>query len=165
MQGLARSWCQCVRMLIAGIGIGLTNSPTNTTTGAVSPDRAGMASGIDISARLITLAINIAVLGLLLTQGIVSYLSSALGTTLSLGAVRALAERIATGNLHDLAQGTPELATLGPSGAIVRDALVNGFGWVMLYCGIGVLALSVIGFVIFGPERVAPQETEFAPAE
>jgi hypothetical protein len=152
--------------LIAGIGIGLTNSPTtNTTTGAVSPDRAGMASGIDISARLITLAINIAVLGLLLTQGIVSYLSNEFGTALSPSAVRALAERIATGNLHDLAQGTPELTSLDPSGAIVHAALVNGFSWVMLYCGIGVLALSVIGFVIFGPKRVAPQETEFAPAE
>ncbi len=152
--------------LIAGIGIGLTNSPTtNTTTGAVSPDRAGMASGIDISARLITLAINIAVLGLLLTQGIVSYLGNAFGAALSPGAVRALAERIATGNLHDLAQGMPELGTLDPSGAIVHAALVNGFGWVMLYCGIGVIALSVIGFVIFGPKCVAPQKRGLAAAE
>lgn len=152
--------------LIAGIGIGLTNSPTtNTTTGAVSPDRAGMASGIDISARLITLAVNIAVLGLLLTQGIVSHLRATLGAALEPDELRALAERVATGNLEGLAQGTPKLAALDPSGAIVHAALVNGFGWVMLYCGIGVLALSVIGFVIFGPKRVAPQETGLAAAE
>ena len=43
--------------LIAGIGLGMTNTPvTNTTTGAVSSDRAGMASGIDMSARMISLA-------------------------------------------------------------------------------------------------------------
>jgi hypothetical protein len=45
--------------LLAGIGLGLTNTPvTNTTTGSVPANRAGMASGIDMSARLITLAIN-----------------------------------------------------------------------------------------------------------
>ncbi|MET3581053.1 EmrB/QacA subfamily drug resistance transporter [Mesorhizobium robiniae] len=145
--------------LIAGIGIGLTNSPTtNTTTGSVSPDRAGMASGIDISARLITLAINIAVLGLLLTQGIVSYLRDALGTALDPTELRALAEKIAAGNLDGLSQHSPKLATLDPSGAIVHAALVNGFGWVMLYSGIGVLALAVISFIIFGPKNVALQE-------
>lgn len=145
--------------LIAGIGIGLTNSPTtNTTTGSVSPDRAGMASGIDISARLITLAINIAVLGLLLTQGIASYLKTALGTALDPDELRALAEKIATGNLDGLSQYSPRLATLDPSGALAHAALVNGFGWVMLYSGIGVLALAVISFVVFGPRNVAPQE-------
>ena len=145
--------------LIAGIGIGLTNSPTtNTTTGSVSADRAGMASGIDISARLITLAINIAVLGLLLTQGIVSYLRGAFGGALDPNELRALAERIAAGNLGDLSQTSPELAILDPSGAVVHAALVNGFGWVMLYCGIGVLALAVISFIIFGAKTVAPKE-------
>ena len=110
--------------LIAGIGIGLTNSPTtNTTTGSVSPDRAGMASGIDISARLITLAINIAVLGLLLTQGIVSYLRNAFGTAFDPSELRALAEKIATGNLDSLAQDSPRLATLDPSGAIAHAAI------------------------------------------
>ncbi|WP_421915819.1 MFS transporter [Mesorhizobium sp.] len=148
--------------LIAGVGIGLTNSPTtNTTTGSVSADRAGMASGIDISARLITLAINIAVLGLLLTQGIVSYLRTALGTALDANELRALAERIAAGNLDGLSQASPKLATLDPSGAVVHAALVNGFGWVMLYCGVGVLALAAISFMIFGVRgRVTPA---FAP--
>lgn len=145
--------------LIAGIGIGLTNSPTtNTTTGSVSPDRAGMASGIDISARLITLAINIAVLGLLLTQGIVSHLRGAFGVALGPRELGALAEKIAAGNLDGLSRHTPELTTLDPSGAIAHAALVNGFGWVMLYCGIGVLALAVISFIIFGADTRAPKE-------
>ncbi|QPC90357.1 MFS transporter [Mesorhizobium sp. INR15] len=146
--------------LIAGIGIGLTNSPTtNTTTGSVSPDRAGMASGIDISARLITLAINIAVLGLLLTQGIVSHLRNTFGEALDPRELRSLAEKIAGGNLDGLTQFSPKLSTLDPSGAIVHAALVNGFSWVMLYSGIGVLALSAIGFLIFGPKRAASEET------
>lgn len=40
--------------LVAGIGLGLTTTPaTNMTTGSVPASRAGMASGIDTSARLI----------------------------------------------------------------------------------------------------------------
>lgn len=63
--------------LIAGVGLGLTNTPvSNTTTGSVPANRAGMASGIDMSARLITLAINIAVMGWLLEQSERSYLQT-----------------------------------------------------------------------------------------
>jgi hypothetical protein len=65
--------------LLAGIGLGLTNTTvTNTTTGSVPSTRAGMASGIDMSARLITLAINIALMGFILVEGVLSYLESAL---------------------------------------------------------------------------------------
>jgi EmrB/QacA subfamily drug resistance transporter len=58
--------------VMAGAGLGLINTPvTNTTTGSVPSARAGMASGIDMSARLITLAINIALMGtILVTYGI-----------------------------------------------------------------------------------------------
>ncbi len=65
--------------VIAGVGLALTNSPTtNTTTGSVSADRAGMASGIDLSARLITLALNIALMGLVLLLGISDQLAELL---------------------------------------------------------------------------------------
>jgi EmrB/QacA subfamily drug resistance transporter len=140
--------------LIAGIGIGLTNSPTsNTTTASVSPDRAGMASGIDISARLITLAINIAVFGLILVDGIHAYLKGALGTALDADALRGLSEGIAGGDLSSLAQSSPALATLDPDMAIVRAALAQGFGWMMLYGGLGALVLAGLSFAIFKPGK------------
>src|SRR5262249_33947894 len=83
--------------LIAGIGLGLTNTPvTNTTTGAVSSDRAGMASGIDISARMVSLAINIAAMGFILSNGVLAHLESAL-PNLGGAQLRHLAERIAAG--------------------------------------------------------------------
>ncbi|MGW6276946.1 MFS transporter [Kribbella sp. NPDC055071] len=54
-------------LLLSGIGLGLTSTPvTNTTTASVPSNRSGMASGIDMSARLVTLAINISVMGILL---------------------------------------------------------------------------------------------------
>jgi MFS family permease len=56
-------------LLLAGTGLGIANTPvTNTTTASVPPARAGMASGIDMTARMTSLAVNISVMGLLLSR-------------------------------------------------------------------------------------------------
>ena len=139
--------------LLAGIGLGLTNTPvTNTTTGSVTSNRAGMASGIDMSARLITLAINIALMGFILLEGIFSSLRSAMPPSLDGTQLRALAERVAAGNFAS-AQGAAELSQRDPSGAIVHAALMQGFANVMLYGGLGVWVLAAISFVIFGTRK------------
>jgi MFS family permease len=66
------SWLTIVPgALLAAVSLGLANTlVTNTTTGSVPAARAGMASGIDMSARMVTLAINIAVMGMLLSLGV-----------------------------------------------------------------------------------------------
>jgi hypothetical protein len=142
--------------LLAGMGLGLTNTPvTATTTGAVTSNRAGMASGIDISARLITLAINIAIMGLILVEGIRLSLPDAFSGVLDGAQLQALAAATAAGNLAALPQAFPALAMLDPAGTAVHDALVQGFGWVMLYGGVGAWILAAISFTIFGPARAA----------
>lgn len=131
--------------LLAGIGLGFTNTPvTNTTTGAVSSDRAGMASGIDMSARMISLAINIAVMGFILFSGVLSHLKSTLPTSTDAGDLRLLAERISAGNIASL----PDI----PAGT-VHDALVAGFGGVMLYGAIGVWLLAAASFLVFAHRK------------
>ena len=137
--------------LLSGIGLGLTNTPvTNTATAAVSADRAGMASGIDMSARLITLAINIAVMGFILLEGVQSYLKRALPAFADEKQVQSLAEQVAAGDMRLLDHG-PALATIDPHGAIVHAALVHGFGLVMLYGGLGVWTLALLSVLTFGP--------------
>jgi EmrB/QacA subfamily drug resistance transporter len=109
--------------LVAGIGLGITNTPvTNTTTGAVSSDRAGMASGIDMSARMVSLAVNIALMGFILASGVLAHLKGAL-PNLDAVQLRLLAERIAAGNTASVP---------GLTDSIAREALGSGFGWVML---------------------------------
>ncbi|WP_246278914.1 hypothetical protein [Paraburkholderia ultramafica] len=49
-----------------------------------------------------------------------------------------LAEKIAAGDVEAIRAGIPALARIDPSGSIVHAALMQGFGWVMLYGGIGV---------------------------
>ena len=129
--------------VIAGIGLALTNSPTtNTTTGSVSNDRAGMASGIDFSARLITLALNIALMGLVLLLGISHNLAHVLPDSTTLEWTR-LSQHIAAGKLD-------------APGLTVQDAqtaLRSGAGWAMLFAGLGACGLAMLSRHFFRRER------------
>jgi EmrB/QacA subfamily drug resistance transporter len=92
--------------ILAGIGLGLTNTPvTNTTTGAVSPARSGMASGIDMSARMISLAINIPIMGFILVEGVRASLRANLSPGADVHELQSLAEKIAAGTAGASAQG------------------------------------------------------------
>ena len=128
--------CSCV---IAGIGLALTNSPTtNTTTGAVSADRAGMASGIDLSARLITLALNIALMGLVLLLGISHQLASLLPEATALD-WPAISQHIAAGKLD----------VPGLTAKDAQAALRHGAGWAMFFAGIGAGGLALLSRYFF----------------
>ena len=126
--------------LLAGIGLGITNTPvTNTTTGSVSRDRAGMASGIDMSARMVSLAVNIALMGVILTSSVLSHLKQSL-PTLSVTELHLLAERVAAGS---------DVLIQGLSRDAAYDALRNGFGWLMIYGAVGVWIMAAISAFIF----------------
>jgi EmrB/QacA subfamily drug resistance transporter len=134
--------------LLAGAGLGLTNTPvTNTTTSSIPESRAGMASGIDMSARLITLAINIALMGFILVVGIHSYLTTALSDSIEAAQLYALSENIASGNT------TTVPSSIQP---LLRPALTHGFEWVMMYAGIGVWTLSALSLAVFGTREPRP---------
>lgn len=142
--------------LIAGIGLGLTNTPvTNTTTGSVPSERAGMASGIDISARMISLAINIALMGFILVEGILSSLRSQLPGSPDDGQLRLLAESISAGNAVGGVQ-TGQWATISVD--VANAALANGFGWVMLYGGIAAWVLVVASYWVFRSGKVVQSQ-------
>ncbi|WP_225874602.1 MFS transporter [Pedobacter hiemivivus] len=146
------TWTMMPGMLLSGIGLGLSNTTvTNTTTGAVSPDRAGMASGIDMSARLITLAINIALMGFLLSKGVFMHLKVAFAGTFDNLQLHSAAEKIAVGNFAGLLEKIPGIITLDPSGEVTHDALAGGFQLLTLFSGIGVVFLALVSFFIFKP--------------
>lgn len=138
--------------LIAGTGLGLTNTPvTNTTTSSVPSTRVGMASGIDMSARLISLALNIAVMGVVLVNGIQIYLNRVVPGSDLPAPLHSLAEKVAAGDPVSLDQFVPDQSLA--SGNIVHDSLTHGFGSVMLYGGIGVWILAAASFIAFRTRR------------
>ncbi|QRY79472.1 MFS transporter [Pseudomonas sp. PDNC002] len=132
--------------VLAGVGLGMTNTTvTNTSTAAVPAARAGMASGIDMSARMISLAINIAVMGLILLWGVAAGLHGVDGSE-----QLQVAARIAAGQL-----GHADPAT-------ARAALVQGFGWVLGYGGISAWLFAAGSFAAFGARRAARPTLEVA---
>jgi EmrB/QacA subfamily drug resistance transporter len=135
-------------MLLAGIGLGLTNTPvTNTATSSVSNDRAGMASGIDTSARLITLAINIAVMGFVLISGIFNHIKKLVPQTGGdVQQLHRLAAKIASGN-------DTMVDKLGIPFHHIKIALLHAFGDVLLYGGLGVCILAGCSFLLFRSKK------------
>ncbi|VVD84337.1 MFS transporter [Pandoraea capi] len=149
--------------LLCGAGLGLTNTPvTNTATGAVSANRAGMASGIDMSARLISLAVNIALMGFILLKGVHGYLTSALSGAVDAPTLRTLAEKVAAGSFDALAVADPQ----GQAAHVAHAALVHGFGAVMVYGVAGAWVMALLSVVAFGgggrTHDVTPVVTEKA---
>jgi hypothetical protein len=102
-----------------------------------------------MSARLITLAINIALMGFLLLAGILTYLRSVVDATADTSQWHAVAAKIAAGNLLPGAGGI--------SSETAHAALVHGFGWVMLYGGLGAWLLAAASFLTFGPANASAQ--------
>lgn len=128
--------------VLAGTGLGLTNTPvTNTATASVPAERAGMASGMDMSARMIALALNIAVMGFLLLRGVRAGLERVLPE--DAGSLDALAEAVAAGNLP--ADG------IGPT--LAQQALASGFAGVMLYGGLAAWVFASLSRLVFGRLR------------
>jgi EmrB/QacA subfamily drug resistance transporter len=130
--------------VLAGVGLGLTNTPvTNTATAALPPERAGMASGMDMSARMISLAVNIAVMGFILLGGVSAVLLQALPEIPSETLLLTLADAVSAGNFAAAAeQGVPV--------SLAREALAQGIGWVTLYGAVCAWSLSFLSFAVFG---------------
>jgi EmrB/QacA subfamily drug resistance transporter len=133
-------------LLIAGVGLGLANTPvTNTTTGSVPPSRSGMASGIDLTARLTFLAINIAVMGTLFTAGIATTLRAGLPAA-TVPAISELAQRVASGDASD-----PLSTSTGTTfGDLVTAAVTHGFTSAALYGAVAVTLLAIACRLVLG---------------
>lgn len=144
-------WLMLPGCVLAGIGLGLVNTTsTNTITAAVPAARAGMASGADTSARMISLAFNIAVMGLVLVEGIMACLGDVHGAARG-AALRRYAEVIASGNVSVRNGGADLLAHVASPADAVHAALVSGFGWVMVYGAASAFVLAIASYLVFSP--------------
>jgi hypothetical protein len=139
---------------LAGVGLGLTNTPvTNTTTGSVPRERAGMASGIDMSARMVSLAVNIALMGFILAATIESALRHGSHALTDNASLREVAEKMATGACPAL----PFTDSIGPAAASAycSAALSQGFGMVMLYAAASAWIFAAASLLAFGRTKAA----------
>ncbi|MEQ1975442.1 MFS transporter [Xenorhabdus sp. SGI240] len=141
-----KEWIMLLGCMLAGVGVGATNTTaTNTITASVPVDRAGMASGSDTSARMISLAFNIAVMGFLLVEGIIVYLNNHFNL-IGNEQIRGLAEKIATGDTTTVARS---IGHITDPNEIIHIALTSGFEWLMVYAATSVCLMAIISFIVF----------------
>lgn len=139
--------------IIAGSGLGLTNTPvTNTATASLPPERAGMASGMEFSARMISLALNIAIMGFILAKSVSATISAAASELPNSNEIRAITDLVAAGNFV-------QTESHGISVSIARNAMADGIGVVTLYGAIASLILGIAAWLIF---RKKPNQSPLA---
>jgi EmrB/QacA subfamily drug resistance transporter len=148
--------------LLAGAGVGVANTPvTNTVTGSVPPDRAGMASGFDMTARLVTLAANIALMGLILVGSVQASLMKSIPDFYHGGELQMLAEGLVAGN-----PSKPEVGLVtGQIASALHIALQRGFAAVMLYGGLGVWFVAGLSYASFGRAKAMPSKAQVPQIE
>ncbi|MEO6880871.1 MAG: MFS transporter [Mycobacteriaceae bacterium] len=103
------SWTVLIPGLtVAGIGIGMINPPlASTAVGVVTPDRAGMASGINSTFRQVGIATGIAALGSIFAHRVASGISSQLAGTPAEGRSEQIATAVTGGQIQRASAAAP----------------------------------------------------------
>jgi EmrB/QacA subfamily drug resistance transporter len=153
MRGLTESsgWTHLIPgFILAGIGTGLVNPPlASTAIGVVTPDRAGMASGINSTFRQVGIATGIAGLGSLFSHTVRTHVVALLaGTPVDPAAAHRLASAVSQGS--GAAGGLAALPAQARPAAIhaVRTAFVTGLNEIFLIGAILSLVAGVLTFVL-----------------
>jgi EmrB/QacA subfamily drug resistance transporter len=135
------SWTHLIPgFIVSGLGAGLVNPPlASTAIGVVTPERSGMASGVNNTFRQVGIAAGIAALGSIFTAAIGRHLSATLPASLS-GAAPAIENAVRQGS------GAQAFASV-PAGqrAAVADALRSSFA-----AGLNDLVYVTAGVAIIG---------------
>ncbi|MGN6250199.1 MAG: MFS transporter [Marmoricola sp.] len=152
MRGLSASssWTALVPgLVVAGIGAGFVNPPlASTAVGVVSPDRAGMASGINSTFRQIGIATGIALLGTLFSSRLTSAVAEQVSGTPYDGKAEMISTALRGGQAgrifaqaqqHGQARLLERVARGGFTSALDHILLVGAI--IALVCGVVAFAL------------------------
>lgn len=136
------SWTHLVPgFVVGGVGSGLVNPPlASTAVGVVTPERSGMASGVNTTFRQIGIAVGIAVYGSLFTSSLSRYLGDALaGTSLS-GHAPQIASAIQRGTIGQSIAAAPPATRL-----TMVDAIHSAFASTMNVLLVVSAILALVG--------------------
>ena len=135
-------------LVVAGVGSGLVSVPlASTAVGVVTPNRAGMASGINSTFRQVGIAAGVAALGSIfaarIRDGVVSHLAD---TPLAHNA-QALATGISTGHAAQTVASAPPAARAQLAAASV-ESFAGALNEILLIAAVIAFCGSVLGFVL-----------------
>ena len=129
--------------LVGGLGIGMVNAPLATTAvGVVEPRRAGMASGINNTARQVGIATGIAALGAIFQSRIEAHLSGKVS-----GHAHQLAQAVASGGTKQALSAVPA-AQRAQVASLARAAFISGLNEILLVAAFVLFAGSICAFAL-----------------
>jgi EmrB/QacA subfamily drug resistance transporter len=151
MRGIAPSddWTHLLPgMIVAGIGAGFVNVPlASTAVGVVEPARAGMASGINSTARQVGIATGVAALGSILASQAESGVTSDLSGTPLAPHAHALASAVGNGSVLQAIQTVPAHLR-GLAAGAAQAGFIDGLNVVLLIGGLVALAAAVLTVIL-----------------
>jgi EmrB/QacA subfamily drug resistance transporter len=152
--------------MIMGLGMGLTMSPMSTAAmNSVSPDKAGVASGILSMSRMVGGTFGVASIGALFQSLSKSKLTTDLaGTHLSAAQHGAISDAIGGGQAGNALKGLDQ-GTAAHVARAMKDAFVHGLsGSLKLSTGVAA-AGAVLAFVLIEKKLAARRQGDAAHAE
>jgi EmrB/QacA subfamily drug resistance transporter len=98
-------------LTVTGLGIGLINVPlASTAVGVVSPERSGMASGVNSTFRQVGIATGIATLGSIFSHQVADHVTSALAGTPGASKAGAISDAVTNGQIGAVLAQAPASA-------------------------------------------------------
>jgi EmrB/QacA subfamily drug resistance transporter len=130
--------------VVGGVGVGLVNPPlASTAVGVVPPRRAGMASGINNTARQVGVATGIAALGAIFQNRIHSEIAAKLP---GIGVDR-FASAVASGSTGRALQTVPPRLR-DQAAQVAREAFVSGLNEILLVAAFVLFAGAALAFAL-----------------
>jgi EmrB/QacA subfamily drug resistance transporter len=168
MRGLdaGSTWTHLIAgMIVGGLGVGLVNPPlASTAVGVVTPQRAGMASGINSTFRQVGIATGIALLGALFSNKVGDEVRTKVAAVpgLSHQGPR-IATAVQSGEIGQVIAKLPAHARQAV-GMITRTSFTTGLNHILLVSAIIALASAVVSLVaIRGRDFVQQQGPGSSP--
>lgn len=150
-----------VAMLVAGAGAGLLNGQTvKVLGGAVSQDRAGMASGLASTTRFIGILVSVAGMGAILANVVHrTFANAAMAAGLAQAAAATAAKRVAAGDIDGVLEAMPPSAraTLHAAGLA---SFADGFSAASLLAAIVALVAGLFTFGLVRADETAPSKAK-----
>jgi hypothetical protein len=130
--------------VVAGFGSGMVNPPlASTAVGVVTPERSGMASGVNTTFRQIGIAVGIAAYGTIFTASLRNSLSHTLsGVSGVAGKAPQIISGIQQGNVGAVIKGTPAAAR-GQVVSAIHSSFTGALNDLLVVSGILALAGAV----------------------
>ncbi len=155
-----------IGFIVAGVGSGMVNPPlASTAVGVVTPERSGMASGVNTTFRQIGIAVGIAVYGTIFTSALQRQLGNALSSAPSVSShLTSIVAAIKRGQVGNVLRSTPPSFRHQLASAL-HASFAGSLNDLLVVSGVLALVGAVCSVFLIRPQDfVATQSPEMAAA-